>query len=90
MGKVIHELKIQPHNFSKMKSGERNFDVRYNGCHFDVGDELILKEFVPKDYYEDTESEYYTGNILHRKVIYILDLEEIGAKGYIVLGLEKI
>lgn len=84
--KVIHELKILPMYFKHVVDMTKPFEVRYEKDRFfQVGDELLLKEFVPKDYYENTEAEYYTGDICHRVITYKLTL----ADDMVVLGLAR-
>lgn len=89
---LIHELKTWPSFFNVVKTGLKNFEVRKDDRPFSIGDELLLREFVPKDYYEDqTQDEYYTGNICHRKIIYILYGDQFGIeKGFVVLGLTQV
>lgn len=42
-----HELKTWPEFFEKVLSGEKRFEVRHNDRNFQVGDELILHEWMP-------------------------------------------
>lgn len=42
-----HELKCYPNNFQRIKSGEKNFDVRRNDRGYQAGDEVTLKEWDP-------------------------------------------
>ena len=46
---MTHELKCWPAFFNKIRSGEKNFEVRKNDRYFQEGDELLLKEFIPQD-----------------------------------------
>lgn len=89
---MIHELKTWPIFFIPVKTELKTFEIRKNDRLFSIGDELLLREFVPKNYYEDqTLDEYYTGNICHRKITYILKGGQVGLEeGYVVMGLSKI
>lgn len=90
---MIHELKILPIHFTPIKQGDKKAEVRKNDRNFRIGDELLLKEFIPKDYWdpEDPKESEYSGEILHRKITHILNGGKFGiAKGYVVLSLTKI
>lgn len=50
---MIHELKILPHFFTDVISGEKSFEIRKNDRPFRKGDLLALNEF---------DGEHYTGN----------------------------
>jgi len=69
---MVHELKISPFYFNDVKSNIKTFEVRKNDRPFKLEDEILFKEFVPRDYYDPGEEEFYTGNICHRKITYIL------------------
>lgn len=89
----LHKLKTHPSPFIAVKDGTKTFEVRLNDRHYKVGDELLLEEFEPKDYWdpEDPREDRYTGNILHRVITYILNGGQYGIeKGYVVLGIDKI
>ena len=60
-----HELKIWPECFVAVQAGNKPFDVRENDRHFQVGDELILREFDP-------DAGQYTGRTIARWVSYVL------------------
>ncbi len=89
---MIHELKTWPQYFLQVSAGTKKFELRKNDRGFKVGDEVLLKEFVPAGYYEDEPADRYTGNILHRKIDYIFHGEgTIGlSEGYVILSLSKI
>lgn len=88
----IHELKTHPSPFQAIKRGEKNFELRFNDRHFEVGDQLLLKEYTPANYWdpEDPKEPEYTGEILHREVTYILSGYVGLLPGYVILGLKKI
>ena len=90
--KMVHELKTWPEYFEQVKNGNKPFDVRKNDRYFSEGDELLLKEYVPKGYYEDgLNDDKYTGRILHRKVSYILQGSQFGIQeGFVVMGLQVV
>lgn len=89
---MIHELKTYPEYFSMVFSGSKKFEVRKDDRGFRIGDELLLREFVPKGYYEDgLNDDNYTGRILHRRIDYILKGGQFGIEaGYVVLGISKV
>ena len=75
-----------PHSFVHIVSMRKPFDVRKEDDRiFCVGDELLLREFVPKGDFEADEEEYYTGAICHRVITYILKISE----EHVVLGLAR-
>ena len=83
---MIHELKILPMYFRHVVDMTKPFEVRREDDKvFNVGDELLLKEFIPKGYYEKDDKECYTGEICHRVVTYKLKL----ADNLVVLGLAR-
>lgn len=92
---TIHKLKTHPLAFLAMKRGDKNFDVRKDDRNFRVDDQLLLEEFTPAGYWDDgekdSEKDEYSGDILHRRISYILRGGQYGIeKGYVVLGLKKI
>lgn len=88
----IHELKTHPIPFQAMKRGEKEFELRFNDRSYRVGDQLLLKEYTPANYWdrEDPKEPEYTGEILHREVTYILSQYVGLLPGYVILGLKKI
>ena len=89
---MIYELKTHPQYFSMVFAGSKKFEVRKNDRNYQLGDELLLKEFVPKGFYEDgLNDEQYTGRILHRRIDYILKGGQFGIEeGYCVMSLSRI
>lgn len=86
-----HELKILPQYFKEVVNGNKTFEIRENDRGFEVGDKLILKEYV---LFDDgvIKGEYglYTGNETKKEVSYIYEGEEYGLKkGWCVLGLKN-
>lgn len=77
---MVHELKILSTYFRDILRGNKTFEVRKNDRNFQVGDNLILKEW---------ENGEYTGNTLEKNVIYILD-DSSGyvLEGYVIMGIK--
>lgn len=92
MKNLVHTLKCYPAFFVEVKTGSKTFEVRKNDRGFQVGDEILLHEFVPQNYYEDQViDEYYTGQVCHRKITYVLPGGQFGIEpGYVVIGLQPI
>ncbi|OTO05096.1 DUF3850 domain-containing protein [Enterococcus sp. 5B3_DIV0040] len=53
---MVHELKILPKFFKAVTSGEKQFEIRKNDRNFQVGDLVILREWIQGTY---TGSSYY-------------------------------
>lgn len=88
---MIHELKEWPPFFEAVKEGKKTFEVRKDDRGFKVGDELMLREYVPEGYFPEIREGYYTRHILQRRISYIMPGGAFGIKeGYVVLGLEKV
>lgn len=83
---MIHELKTWIKYFQLMANGEKSFELRKNDRDFKAGDELLLREY-------DKDTKKYTGNILHRKITFVLqgkEAEAFGLKeGFCIMGLEN-
>lgn len=90
---MTHELKIYPTYFSAIKDGRKKFELRLNDRFYKVGDQLLLREFVPEGYHDDTPAQdEYSGRILHRKITYVLKGNNVMGlqPGYVILGLKKV
>ncbi|WP_304234821.1 DUF3850 domain-containing protein [Jiulongibacter sediminis] len=90
----VHRLKTWPEYFNKVASGSKTFEIRVDDRNFQVNDELLLEEYIPKDYkwkFLHQNQEGYTGKILHRRVTSVFrdDLPGIES-GYILMSIEKI
>lgn len=59
-----HELKVWPKPFKDLLSGGKRAEVRENDRNYDVGDVLVLREFVPAE-------NRYTGRWVQRRVTHI-------------------
>lgn len=75
----IHDLKILPQYFKPVLDGEKNFELRKDDRNYQVGDEVILREW---------NGEKYTGWGVSRKIKYVLrDCPQYGLmEGYCILG----
>jgi len=84
---MVHELKTWPEYFQLMVRDEKSFELRKNDRGFLAGHKLLLREY-------NNETEKYTGRILRRNIIYVLqgkEAEVFGLKeGFCIMGLEKI
>ena len=81
---MVHELKILPHYFVEVKTNKKTFEVRKNDRNFQVGDELLLREYFGEKY-------GFSGEICHRKIIYIFFGGQYGIESdTVILGLSKI
>lgn len=81
-GARIHCLKTWPEFFREVKAGTKPFEVRRNDRGFRVGDVLILQEW-------DRGSQEYTGDMLSKRVSYMLEGAAFGiVTGFVVMGLE--
>ncbi|OPZ24600.1 MAG: hypothetical protein BWZ03_00075 [bacterium ADurb.BinA186] len=67
-----HELKIWPQYFARVKDGTKTFEIRNNDRGFQMGDTVLLKEYVPT---QVGEPGHYTGEYLARKVGYVYRAE---------------
>lgn len=77
---IIHDLKlIQPY-FDAVWHRKKLFEVRLNDRDYKVGDELLLREYNPKD-------NTYTSMCVRCTVCFILVSSPGLKEGYVVLGL---
>lgn len=82
MDKTIHKLKTWPAYFLGLRLGMKNFEVRVNDRDYQVGDFLLLQEFIP--------SIGYTGKEIERQITYILKGGEFGiAEDTVVMSLSQ-
>ena len=75
---MTHELKILPEYFEAVTSGRKRFEIRKNDRNFQIGDQLILKEW---------NKEGFTGRSYHSEITYITDYMQ--KEGYVVLGIRE-
>lgn len=62
---TTHELKTLPNYYQAVRDGLKTFECRFNDRNFQIGDTVILKEYLP-------ESQFYTGRQYEIKIKYIL------------------
>ena len=87
----IIKKKTTANYFEKIKTGEKDFDVRLNEFPCSPGDILILKEWDPKN-------RKYTGRVMKKRVNFVLKTKtlekfwgksEIDKHGFLVIGFKK-
>ncbi len=84
-GPVVHRLKTWPNFFEAVWKGLKPFEVRKNDRDFQVGDTLLLLEWVPKG-----NVGWVTGREIRTRVTYVLRDPQWGLKdGFVVLGLAR-
>ena len=74
--KRVHELKILPQYFVAVAAGRKTFEIRKNDRDFQVGDEVVLKEW-------DNE---YTGQEVEAVILFVTDYEQ--KEGYVVFSIQ--
>lgn len=77
---AMHYLKIYPKYFNAVLSGKKTFELRKNDRGFQVGDDILLREW---------DNINYSGRYILTEITYILDDSFIGLeKGYVILGIK--
>jgi hypothetical protein len=88
---TVHELKSWPEFFEPVYTGRKNFELRKNDRHFQVGDVIRLREWRPVSEltrvpYIEGDATYghdhdgdYTGRECRRRITYILEGIGVGA-----------
>lgn len=89
---TVQVLKCEPEPFQAIKDGSKPFEWRKEDDRaFAVGDLLVLLEHRARDGWVKGNMERtpagYTGEVLKRRVTYVLRGEFDVPKGYVVLGL---
>ena len=77
----VHDLKISVKYFDAVESCIKNAEVRYNDRDYGVGDWLVLREW---------DGKRYTGRCVLRRIMYIVDLAEIGCEKWVLLCMGSI
>jgi hypothetical protein len=87
-----HELRTWPRWFYDVSKGHKRFEVRKNDRQFEVGDELLLREWEPLRKSESNpEPIGYTGAALRARVAYLLHGGSFGlADDHVIMGLEDV
>jgi hypothetical protein len=62
---MVHELKTHPETFQKSIDYVKKFEIRINDRNFQVGDEIILKEYKH-------QLNIYTGREIYGVITYVL------------------
>lgn len=103
--RITHELKTWPEFFNETRGGRKRFELRRNDRDFQVGDELLLKEWVPQDIPSSVDPESapifkgYTGHELRVRVDYIMDFNSLDRimdhpgivfPGYVIMSISLI
>jgi hypothetical protein len=78
---MIHELKTWPEYYNAVFDGTKNFEVRKNDRDYQVGDELVLREWDP-------HRESFTGSVTTVDVTYILSDPQFVKDGYVIMSIE--
>jgi ASC-1-like (ASCH) protein len=79
---MTHELKTLPQYFEEVWKGNKTFEVRKNDRNFKVGDEVLLKEYLPFD-------DEYTGRKVLGMITYILQNFEALDGEYVVFAFKS-
>ena len=82
---TTHKLKTWPAYFVAVCDGRKTFEIRRNDRGFQVGDDLLLREWCEENAPEPTG---YTGGTARVRVVYVAS-SVLGAlvAGYVVLGI---
>ena len=83
-----HDLKTWPEFFQAMWDGKKTFEIRKADREFEVGDTLVLREYIPAIAYAyfPTSLPEYTGREMSVLVTYIL--QGMGLKdGYVCMSI---
>lgn len=78
-----HELKTDSLHFEYLLSGEKTFEIRKNDRSFNVGDEVVLKEW---DQGSD-DMMGYTGQEIEGVITYLTDFAQ--ENGYVVFAFKE-
>lgn len=76
---MTHVLKTWPEYFRQVRSGVKKFEIRLNDRNFQVGDTLLLEEYLPEEC-------VYTGARVFGRVTCIVSGFGL-REGYVVLGI---
>lgn len=82
----VHELKVWPRFFAAILDGSKTFELRRDDRDFQVGDELLLREWDPDAIAPDPSADriapqpilrgWWTGREVKRRVSYVLRASE--------------
>ena len=77
----VHDLKCWLSYFFDIQRGAKNFEIRRNDRHYQVGDVLRLREWM-------LDQQHYTGRQISVLVKYITDFEQ--KPGFVVMGISPL
>ncbi len=80
---MVHDLKCWPAFFAGLRDGTKPFELRRNDRNYQVGDELLLREWLPG-------SRIYTGFEVRARVTCIISEGPWLAPGYVAMGLARL
>ncbi len=87
---MTHELKVWPEFFEAIMSNDKPFEIRKDDRNFSVGDILLLREYIPENYYGDGKDAWYSNMKTTSEITYILQGGKFGVReGYVVMGLNR-
>ena len=89
---TAHDLKCWPGPFRALLEGVKKFEIREDDRGYQVGDILVLREWLPNDpnvkIGEHNVPGAYSGEVLHRRVTYLSRIDIHGAAEFVVMSLE--
>lgn len=80
-----HLLKTWPCYFEAVQSGLKTFEIRKDDRGFEVGDLLILEEYIPLEE-SIPDSGRHTGRQVYMQISYLTRFEQ--KPGYVVMGIK--
>lgn len=80
---MIHELKLGNQYYRDSESGAKPFEIRVNDRGFQVGDVVMLREWMQGG---SQEGGAYTGKVYYKVVTYILEDARYLQSGYVCMG----
>jgi hypothetical protein len=75
-----HDLKTWPPYFEHVKKGRKTFEFRKNDRGFEVGDIVILREWLPTE-------QKYTGRVVSKRIEYLIEDETLIPSEYCIFSL---
>lgn len=85
--RTVHELKCWPSPFQAMLDGIKTFEFRKADRDYEVGNYLLLREWLPYSENNESGKGEFTGRVLRRLVTYVLRGPSFGVpEGYVVLS----
>lgn len=78
---TIHDLKCHPQHFQCVFNGSKQFELRLNDRNYQIGDDLLLREWDPN-------TSEYTGKVTVKTVTCIVSECPALKKSYVALGIK--